>query len=102
MSFSEREFESEEEGSVCEDVVGGGGFRGWSDRDVQYEFGPGSEICRGSPRDDREDQGFGTESRETKKVIRRSGYQGTRMKEIRVSENQGEQKRFVQPDIPIF
>ena len=64
MSLPERELKSEEESSICEDTLGGGGVRRGSGRNVQHEFGTGAAICRDRPRDDGEDQGTGTKSRE--------------------------------------
>lgn len=85
MSFLEGKPQGQEAGSVCEDVVGRGGVGQWASGDVQHELSPGAEVCRGGPRDDREDPGPGAESREEEKVIRRSGYQGEGDQDIRVS-----------------
>ena len=61
MSLPEGELKGEEEGTVCEDPIGRGGFRGVSSGDVQHEFGAGSAICGGGPRDDGEDKKFRAE-----------------------------------------
>ena len=66
MSFSQGKLEGEEEGSVCEGVIGGGGFGRGSIGDVQHEFGSGSAVCRDSPGDDRKGPGSWTFSGQKK------------------------------------
>ena len=82
MSFLEGELKGEEEGSVCEDPIGRGGVRRGSSGDVQHEFGTGSAICRGGSRDDGEDQGIGTESREEKVMSSECGVRSENPKEL--------------------
>ena len=78
MSLPERELKGEEAGTVCEGVIGRGGVRGWAFGDVQHEFGPGSAVCGGSPRDDGEDQGAGAVTHQREEKVR-----SEREKEIR-------------------
>ena len=85
MSLPEGELEGEEEGPICEGVIGGGGVRRGSLGNVQHEFGSGSEICGDSPGDDGEDQGFRTQPGQKRKVIRISGDQGGGNQGIRES-----------------
>jgi len=72
----ERKLEGQEEGSICEGFIGGGGIGFGSLGDVQYEFSTGAEICGDSPRDDGEDPGIGAESRQ-KQGARSPGFWGT-------------------------
>ena len=66
MSFPQGEPEGQKEGSVCKDTVGRGGIGFWPCGDIQHELSSGSAICRGSPGDDAEDKGVGTESSQKK------------------------------------
>ena len=64
MPLLERKPQGQEEGSVRQRIIGGGGIGFWSFGDVQHELGPGSAICGDCPRDDGEDSGVRAEPRE--------------------------------------